>query len=330
MCSEISKELDQEIQVGMQPPLSFILPYIIQAYSSTDATVRAQAIHATRQFVLLKQTSFLNQLDSLLPALYQTSKDPVLRVRHEFGKILPILLEAFPERVEPYLDLTIEFMIQALKDTDHDIVLSACNFWIDYAHSDLYRDQLIPYLPQLVPALLHRMVYSESDLLDLLPFTPHHQNDRLPPSPKCYSRPKTDHIKHSNDLMNHLQEEEVDSDFDDTSCSSSSMKHEEDNDEEDGVDEAEFYARDSPRQSSASALDILAVTFRDDFCTILLDLLFNQTLNDENWLIRESGILALGAAAEGGIDVFSLHLDRLIPYLLQSMLDPEVSPLGLK
>lgn len=49
---------------------------------------------------------------------------------------------------------------------------------------------------------------------------------------------------------------------------------------------------------SAAALDVLANVFRDDLLPILLPIL-KETLFHADWEIKESGILVLGAIAEG-------------------------------
>lgn len=49
---------------------------------------------------------------------------------------------------------------------------------------------------------------------------------------------------------------------------------------------------------SAAALDVLANVFRDDLLPVLLPIL-KETLFSNDWEIKESGILALGAIAEG-------------------------------
>lgn len=49
---------------------------------------------------------------------------------------------------------------------------------------------------------------------------------------------------------------------------------------------------------SAAALDVLANVFRDDLLPVLLPIL-KETLFHPDWDVKESGILALGAIAEG-------------------------------
>lgn len=49
---------------------------------------------------------------------------------------------------------------------------------------------------------------------------------------------------------------------------------------------------------SAAALDMLASVFRDDMLPTLLPIL-KEILFDPDWIAKESGILVLGAVAEG-------------------------------
>lgn len=71
---------------------------------------------------------------------------------------------------------------------------------------------------------------------------------------------------------------------------------------------------------SAAALDVLANVFRDELLPILLPIL-KETLFHEDWDIKESGILVLGAIAEGCMTGMVPHLPELIPYLINCLAD---------
>lgn len=55
----------------------------------------------------------------------------------------------------------------------------------------------------------------------------------------------------------------------------------------------------STGKCSAAALDVLANVFRDDLLPVLLPIL-KETLFHPDWEAKESGVLVLGAIAEGG------------------------------
>lgn len=71
---------------------------------------------------------------------------------------------------------------------------------------------------------------------------------------------------------------------------------------------------------SAAALDVLANVFREEILPILLPIL-KETLFHTDWEIKESGILVLGAIAEGCMNGMVPHLPELIPYLISCLSD---------
>lgn len=71
---------------------------------------------------------------------------------------------------------------------------------------------------------------------------------------------------------------------------------------------------------SAAALDVLANVFRDEILPVLLPIL-KETLFHNSWEIKESGILVLGAIAEGCMTGMIPHLPELIPYLISCLGD---------
>lgn len=60
--------------------------------------------------------------------------------------------------------------------------------------------------------------------------------------------------------------------------------------------------------------------FRDDLLPVLLPIL-KETLFHNDWEIKESAILALGAIAEGCMNGMQAHLAELVPYLITSLND---------
>ena len=54
-----------------------------------------------------------------------------------------------------------------------------------------------------------------------------------------------------------------------------------------------------PGKCSAAGLDVLATVFKDELLPVLLPIL-KEILFHPDWITKESGILVLGAIAEGG------------------------------
>jgi HEAT repeat protein len=103
---------------------------------------------------------------------------------------------------------------------------------------------------------------------------------------------------------------------------------EDDDDLEDGeIDDSESEGDENPdekwtlRKCSAAALDVFARDFGGPVFTSILPYL-QSNLKHADWSYREAAVLALGAVAEGCMDVVVPHLPELVPYLV-SLLDDE-------
>jgi hypothetical protein len=88
-------------------------------------------------------------------------------------------------------------------------------------------------------------------------------------------------------------------------------------------DEDEDSAQWNLRKCAASALDRLSNRFQGAILEWVLPQLDRQLGDATNWMVRESGILSLGAVADGCYDHLESHLPRLLPYLVQLLADPK-------
>jgi len=97
--------------------------------------------------------------------------------------------------------------------------------------------------------------------------------------------------------------------------------HAEDGDSDDDcMDDDNSLSDWNLRKCSAAALDVLANVFLTDLLPVLLPIL-KETLFHGEWEIKESGILALGAIAEGCMSGMVQHLPELLPYLINCLSD---------
>ncbi|MGH0181004.1 UNVERIFIED_CONTAM: hypothetical protein FKN15_005558 [Acipenser sinensis] len=94
----------------------------------------------------------------------------------------------------------------------------------------------------------------------------------------------------------------------------------EDFDEDEDDDDDDTLSDWNLRKCSAAALDVLANVFRDELLPHLLPLL-KELLFHPEWVIKESGILVLGAIAEGCMQGMVPFLPELIPHLIQCLSD---------
>lgn len=90
-----------------------------------------------------------------------------------------------------------------------------------------------------------------------------------------------------------------------------------DEDSEDDNDDDSSLSNWNLRKCSAAALDVLATVFKEELLPVLVPIL-KETLFHHDWVIKESGILALGAIAPTGM---VCHLAELIPFLINCLSD---------
>lgn len=194
-----------------------------------------------------------------------------------------------------------EYMLYSTKDKNENVALEACEFWLTFAEDPELAPYLQPLLDKVSPVLLDCMIYGEDDLLWL-------ENDvedaNVPDKetdikPRHYGGGKG-HTFDRDEQGNPVEgsgeskparigaygEELADSDDDEDY----------DYDDDDFADE--MSTEWNLRKCAAAALDVLAVRFSGDLLVHLLGPLKDK-LWSTDWLQRESGILALGAMAEG-------------------------------
>ena len=172
------------------------------------------------------------------------------------------------------------------------------------ADEPVCKEALQPHLPKLIPVLVKGMKYSEIDIILLRgdveedEMVPDREEDIRP----RFHRSRSHHIDPLGSTPNHSEMNDGDT-----------------SDDEDGNDDSSL-SDWNLRKCSAAALDVLASVFRNELLPVLLPIL-KETLFHSEWEIKESGILALGAIAEGCMTGMVQHLPELIPYLINCLSD---------
>ncbi|KAI9322269.1 Transportin-PC [Dichotomocladium elegans] len=302
ICEDDARDLDQEFD-GIRP-LNTMIPKFIRFFYNPDPKLRVLAITATSQFVMLHSKSLMVNMENYIQALFARATDDQPEVRQEVCRSLVLILEARPDKLEPSIRGVIEYMIYCTEDENEQVALEACDFWIQFSSLEDIHDRLVPYLDRIVPALLRRMVYSETDLMLL----DGDEDDAHIPDDEHEIRPRTSG-KRRNVNKGETTEREHEE-----------IEDEEEDDDDDDLDDDEFYSEWTLRKCSAAALDALSTAYGGQIVAVLLPQL-NYNLFSSDWKERESGILALGAAAEGGMAAIAPHLPKMMPYLIQFLSD---------
>lgn len=257
--------------------------------------MRSHAVACLSYFVPVNCQSLFLHIDSFIACLFRRASDDDPSVRRHVCQALVLLLAARPEKLMPEMDHVAEYMLYSTKDKNENVALEACEFWLTFAEDVELAPFLQPLLGKVAPVLLDCMIYGEDDLLWLEgdaedAEVPDKETDI---KPRHYGGKSHGYERDANGepteapkaRIGAYGEETIDSDEDD-----------------DYLDDDEFVDEMSTewnlRKCAAAALDVLAVRFSGDLLNVLLAPLKDKLWSND-WLQRESGILALGAMAEG-------------------------------
>eukprot|EP00871_Galdieria_phlegrea_P002357 jgi/Galph1/3121/GphlegSOOS_G1761.1 len=300
-------------------PLSVYIPKLIYFFRHPNAQFRYYAVQSTSQFICLRPKALVENMELYIDALFSVAQDESPAVRKRFCSSICTLLETSQDALLPQMDAIIEYMLSASQDSATTVALEACEFWCTYTEMTGAKPILRKFLSRLVPILLDNLVYSEEEIATLsadegVETMPDREQDIRPFL--HYSKSKG--IRHGYDASQGINGEVFSAQQKD---SNPAPQEEEDSDysdeeEDDDVDLSEW----NVRKCSASSLDTLSHVFQDELLTYLLPHLQPKLLSDA-WQIRESGILALGAVAEGCLNGLKPHLPALVPFLLNLLSD---------
>jgi HEAT repeat protein len=317
ICEDNTKLLEREH--NGQRPLNILLPKFIQATKSPLSKVRTQALTAINVFTPRKSQAMLNSIDDLLQHLFFLSEDPITDVRRQVCRAFVRLVETRPDKLLPHLSGLVEYIISQQKSDDEDLACEAAEFWLSVGeHEDLWRS-LDPYVQKIIPVLLQCMVYSPEDIAMLGGESDDEEEEDRQEDIKPQFAKKN--LKRGATTEGEGNQNGGGNAFEKLA----SMEEERDDGE---VDELEEGGDENPdekwtlRKCSAAALDVFATDFGGPVFTSILPYL-QTNLRHEDWPHREAAVLALGAVAEGCMDVVIPHLPELVPYLISLLDDPE-------
>ncbi|KAJ4302098.1 hypothetical protein N0V88_002234 [Collariella sp. IMI 366227] len=307
ICEDNTKLLEREH--NGQRPLN-----LIQATKSPLPRVRAQALTAINVFTPRKSQAMLNSIDDLLQHLFYLAEDPVSDVRRQVCRAFVRLVETRPDKLVPHLRGLVEYIISQQKNEDEDLACEAAEFWLSIGeHDDLWQN-LEPYVQKIIPVLLDCMVYSPEDIAMLGGASDDEDEEDKVQDIKPHAAPTA---RGGNEPG-----QEGANAYDKLAGMDEDLEEGEigDSDEEGGDENPD--EKWTLRKCSAAALDVFATDFGASVFNCILPYL-QTNLKHQDWPHREAAVLALGAVAEGCMDVVVPHLPELIPYLITLLEDPE-------
>ena len=318
ICEDNSKALERE-QRG-ERPLNFLLPKFIEATKSPLPKVRAQALTAINVFTPRKSQAMLNSIDTLLQHLFFLAEDPVVDVRRQVCRAFVRLVETRPDKLLPHISGLVDYIIAQQKTTDEELACEAAEFWLSVGEHENLWQSLEPFVQKIVPVLLECMVYSPEDIAMLGGASDDEDEEDREEDLKPQFAKKN--------LKRTVNGGEPSADASENGNAFQKLASMDDDLEEGEIDDEDEEGDENPdekwtlRKCSAAALDVFATDFGASVFNSILPYL-QTNLRHNDWPYREASVLALGAVAEGCMDVVTPHLPELIPYLISLLDDAE-------
>ncbi|KAK6197834.1 hypothetical protein LQW54_010540 [Pestalotiopsis sp. IQ-011] len=316
ICEDNTKMLEREL--NGQRPLNFMLPKLIEATKNPLPRVRAQALTAINVFTSRKSQAMLNSIDNLLSHLFTLASDTNPDVRRQVCRAFVQLVETRADKLRPHLSGLVDYIISQQKSDDEELACDAAEFWLAVGEHDSLWENLTPYIGKIIPVLLECMVYSPEDIAMLGGASDDEDEEDREEDIKPQFAKKSGGRNANEASADANQNGNA---YEKLANMNDDLEDGEIEDEEDGNDENPD-ERWTLRKCSAAALDVFARDYRAPVFESILPYL-TKNLKHDDWSYREAAVLALGAIADGCLDVVTPHLPDLVPYLITLLNDPE-------
>lgn len=321
VCEDNRKLLDKDYQG--QRPMTVIVPKLLQFTNNPSARIRVFALKTLKSFIPQKSQVLFSQLDVYLNTIFQLTADPDIDVKRIVCQSLVQLVDTRPDMLAPHMDGLVNYILSQQQQFDlPELALDAAEFWLSVGEQDELRDLMGPYLSKVIPVLLTSMIYGEDDVARLEDGDEDDadEEDRLENIKPQFAASKAGRgaasalASQPNGVNGHSTPQGIDtpSNADDLS--------------EGEIEEADEFDDDDPesvwslRKCSAAALDVFAVNYHAPVFEIVLPYLM-ENLQNSLWPRREAAVLALGAIADGCMNVVAPHLPQLVPFLISLLSD---------
>ncbi|KAL7528235.1 hypothetical protein ACHAWF_002487 [Thalassiosira exigua] len=291
------------------PSSSFhdLIPALLRSLGAHEEPRKIEALGCLSGLIAPLPGSLVARMDEYLAGLSSLASDPNPGVRRLVCRSIVALLERRSEYLKPHIASVGEFMLRATCDSDPDVALEACEFWLTYASLDEEAWEMAAavgeLIPRLLPQLLRGTVYPPEKVEELTELNALEEasataGDRAEDLAPVFHRSRTKG-----------QGDDSDDDSDD--------------DDDDAFDDDHEWTL---RKCSAASLDALAGTFGPQAVLPPLLPALQEGLGHADQWVREGSVLALGAIADGCGEDLAPHLPRLHPFLVGELTGPDRIP----
>uniref|UniRef100_A0A672R6X0 Transportin-1 n=1 Tax=Sinocyclocheilus grahami TaxID=75366 RepID=A0A672R6X0_SINGR len=300
-----------------------LLPQLCNMLDSEDYNICEGSFGALQKICedsseLLDSDALNRPLNIMIPKFLQFFKHCSPKIRSHAVACVNQFIIGRAQALMDNIDTFIESLFALAADEDSEVRKNVCRALVMLL--EVRVDRLIPHMRSIVEYMLQRTQDPDENVaLEACEFwltlaeqpickdvlsghliwqLSHHTDLLLLQDIKPrFHKSRTVTLQHEGDEGEEGEESEDDDDDDDDSLSDWNL-----------------------RKCSAAALDVLANVFRDELLPHLLPVL-KELLFHPDWVVKESGILVLGAIAEGCMQDMAPYLPELIPHLIQCLCD---------
>ncbi|KRY16037.1 Transportin-1 [Trichinella patagoniensis] len=306
--------------------LRTLMPALVGLLLHQNVKVRLMCLQSVNFFLGIR-SPFLDHFidDRFLARLFNCMNDSEQSIHDCLCQALSLLCNLYFNKLTNYMPTVARYILHRTSDSVEHTALEACEFWLTLAEEPANcREVVRPYLAELIPVLVRRMRYSEQDLRnmkadlecdELIPDRAEDIQPRFRRSKPQQQQQDANSMSNVDDGINNIHSSNVDA---------NDHNNDDDDDDDDSVSGCDFSVDASSewnvRKGSAATLDVLSNVFRDELLPHLLPIL-DGDLFQQDWLVKEAAILALGAVAEGCANGMAPHLPTLVPYLIGCLND---------
>ena len=315
VCEDNRKALSKSYQ--NQCPLDHLVPKLLEFTSHSSTKVKFHSLSSLDVFILEKSSQIMANLDHLLTRLFDLANNQNDEVRKQICRSVQHISEVAPDKIYPHMQGLVDYMITQQQSLDDpELPLAAADFFLYISEDRRLQQALEPSLSKLVPVLLECMVYQEEDVLRLEDEAEDaEKEDREQDIKPQFASAKVGRNVDASD-SNGVNGNPATLEYAEDDLSEGELEEYEDGDEDDP--EAQW----NLRKCSAATLDVLAGVYHKVVFDNTLPYL-RANLTHRDWPNREAAVLALGAIADGCMDVVEPHLSELIPFLISLLEDTQ-------
>lgn len=315
--SKLFEDSPERFEKGSGPAFQRIVPALVKLLAVCgEERVRTDALTCLVNLIQLMPSSLVAAMNEFFEALSKLGGDPnsSSEVRKLVCRGIVTLLAYRTEYLQFHIIPISQFILKATSDSDPDVSLEACEFWLAFGSLDqsvctpAMMEAIQSMLPQIIPTLVKGMIYPSDKIQELLALNEEEEQmtaDRAQDVAPVFHRTKTKGGRMKDSSAEHAEDSDTD-----------------DDDDEDEYDDKEW----SLRTCCAASLDVLAALYAPDLILPnLLPALSESLAHTDPW-VREAGLLALGAIADGCSKPMGLHMAQLHPFLLTQIKEEGTIP----